>query len=278
MHGVRRLLLSGLAALCVAGPAAAVDTFDLVSDTQFRVCADPANMPFSNEAGEGFENAIAELLASKLGKPVAYTWFPQSLGFVRRTLAENRCDVIMGFAQGHELVLNTNHYYVSAYSFVTRADSNLADVDHIGDPRLQGRRLGLIAGSPPADHAARHGLVRGAKGYRLMVDTRNQNVADQVLDDIESGEIDGAFMWGPIAGWKAMQAKTPMVVTPLLKEEGAPRLFFRVTLGVRMGEDGWKRELNSLLRRNKDEIDAILSSYGVPLVDDFGRTGAGAVQ
>lgn len=274
MHGLRRSFIAGLAALCAGQTALAADTFDLVSDTQFRVCADPANMPFSNEAGEGFENKIAELLASKLDKPVSYTWCPQALGFVRRTLAENRCDVIMGFAQGHELVLNTNHYYVSAYSFVTRADSDLADVDHIGDPRLQGRRLGLIAGSPPADHAARNGLVRGAKGYRLMVDTRNQNVADQILADIASGEIDGAFMWGPIAGWKAKQAETPMVVTPLLKEEGAPRLFFRVTLGVRMGEDGWKRELNSLLRRNKDEIDAILASYGVPLVDDFGKAGA----
>jgi quinoprotein dehydrogenase-associated probable ABC transporter substrate-binding protein len=275
MHGLTRLrslALALAAAFAAAGPAFA-DTSDLVSKTQFRVCADPNNMPFSNEKGEGFENRIAELLGAKLGRPVTYTWFPQALGFVRKTLAEKHCDVIMGFAQGHELVLNTNHYYVSAYAFVTRADSDLADVDHIGDPRLKGRKLGLIAGSPPADHAARAGLVRDAKGYRLMVDSRVDNVSDQIIADLESGAIDGAFMWGPIAGWKAKHAATPLVVTPLLKEEGAPRMFFRVTLGVRYGEENWKRELNSLLRRNKAEIDAILADYGVPLVDDFGRAG-----
>lgn len=272
MTGLRRLALALAAAFAAAGPAAA-DTSDLVSKTQFRVCSDPNNMPFSNEKGEGFENRIAELLGAKLGRPVTYTWFPQALGFVRKTLAEKRCDVIMGFAQGHELVLNTNHYYVSAYAFVTRADGDLADVDHIGDPRLKGRKLGLIAGSPPADHAARAGLVGTAKGYRLMVDSRVDNVSDQIIADLEKGVIDGAFMWGPIAGWKAKTAATPLVVTPLLKEQGAPRMFFRVTLGVRFGEETWKRELNSLLRRNKAEIDAILADFGVPLVDDFGRAG-----
>jgi quinoprotein dehydrogenase-associated probable ABC transporter substrate-binding protein len=275
MHGLtsaRRFLAA--VAIAMAAFAAQADTSDLVSKTQFRVCSDPNNMPFSNDKGEGFENKIAELLGEKLGRQVTYTWFPQALGFVRRTLGEKRCDVIMGFAQGHELVLNTNHYYVSAYSFVTRTDSDLADVDHIGDPRLKGKRLGVIAGSPPADHAARAGLIPHAKGYRLMVDSRADNVADQIIADLESGAIDGAFMWGPIAGWKAKTAKVPLVVTPLLKEDGPPRMFYRVTLGVRLGEDNWKRELNSLLRRNKAEIDAILTDYGVPLVDDYGRAGA----
>jgi quinoprotein dehydrogenase-associated probable ABC transporter substrate-binding protein len=265
-------LAAAVAVSTAAGPAVA-DTSDLVSNTNFRVCADPNNMPFSNEAGEGFENRIAEVLGEKLGRPVAYTWFPQALGFVRRTLAEHRCDVIIGFAQGHELVLNTNHYYVSAYSLVTRADSDLAEVDQLSDPRLKGRRLGVVAGSPPGDHAARHGLAPSLKGYRLMVDTRFDTVSDQIMQDLESGAIDAAVLWGPIAGWEAKTADFPVVVTPLLKEEGAPRMYFRVTMGVRFGEENWKRELNSLLRRNKDEIDAILAEYGVPLVDDFGRAG-----
>lgn len=258
-------------ALAVTAGAAAADTSDLVSDSNFRVCADPNNMPFSNEAGEGFENRIAELLGEKLGRPVSYTWYPQALGFVRRTLAEHRCDVIIGFAQGHELVLNTNHYYVSAYSLMTKADSDLADVDHLRDPRLSGRRLGVVAGSPPADHAARAGLAATLKGYRLMVDTRFDTVSDEMMSDLESGEIDAALLWGPIAGWEAKTSSFPVVVTPLLKEQGPPRMFFRVTMGVRYGEETWKREMNSLLRRNKAEIDAILTEYGVPLVDDFGR-------
>lgn len=267
-----RALALAVAASATAG-AALADTSDLVSKSNFRVCADPNNMPFSNEAGDGFENRIAELLGERLGRPVSYTFFPQALGFVRRTLAEHRCDVIIGFAQGHELVLNTNHYYVSAYSLVTLADSDLADVDQLSDPRLKGRKLGLVAGSPPGDHAAKYGLAPNLKGYRLMVDTRFDTVSDQIMQDLLSGAVDAAILWGPIAGWEAKTSDAPVVVTPLLKEEGAPRTYFRVTMGVRFGEENWKRELNSLLRRNQADIDAILADYGVPLVDDYGRAG-----
>jgi quinoprotein dehydrogenase-associated probable ABC transporter substrate-binding protein len=264
----RRLAGAALAVSLASGAAA--QTADLVSETEFRVCADPAAMPFSNEAGEGFENRIAELLAAKLGRPVTYTWYPMATGFVRRTLFEGRCDVIMGYAQGDELVLNTNHYYVSAYSLVTRADGPLAEVDRLSDPRLREARIGIVAGSPPADHMARNGLVTAARPYKLMVDTRVESPADDMIRDLLAGEIDAAVLWGPLAGWRAQNAAEPLVVTPLLREEGPPRLFYRITLGVRNGEEEWKRELNSLLRRNKDEIDAILVSYGVPLVDEFG--------
>jgi len=274
LRGVALTLALALA-LAQTAAGARADTSDLVSDSAFRVCADPANMPFSNSAGEGFENRIAALLAAKLGLPVAYTWFPQATGFVRRTLAEHRCDVIIGFAQGHELVLNTNHYYTSAYSLVTRADGPLAGVDHFGDPLLKDHRLGVVAGTPPADHIARAGLVGAVHSYPLVVDSRHDNTADRMIADLESGVIDAAFMWGPIAGWKAQAAAVQLTVTPLLREELPPRLFYRVTLGVRFGENTWKRKLNSLLRRNKTEIDAILADYGVPLVDDFGHTAAG---
>ena len=137
-----RALAAGLAVgLGLAAPAAA-QLSDLVSRTAFRVCADPANLPFSNEAGEGFENAIAELFAEKLGRELQYTWYPMSMGFVRRTLVENRCDVIPGYAQGDELVLNTNHYYTSTHVLVVRADGELADVTTLADPRLKGGASG----------------------------------------------------------------------------------------------------------------------------------------
>lgn len=266
----------GLAALIAAGLAgpAAADTSDLVSKSEFRVCADPANMPFSNKAGEGFENRIAELLADQLGVPVSYTWFPQATGFVRQTLMSGRCDVIIGFAQGHELVLNTNHYYTSAYVIVVPEDGPLADVDRLSDPALQGKVIGVVAGSPPATHMARAGLIGKARPYKLMVDRRHESPAEQMITDLKAGEIAAAVMWGPIAGQFAREAGDLKVV-PLLHEEGVPRMFFRITLGVRQGEDTWKRKLNSLLRRNKDGIDAILTEYGVPLVDDYGKVVTG---
>src|ERR1700749_4134991 len=111
----------GSASFLLDGPARAQqpggDTLglELVDPKVLRVCSDPSNMPFSDEKGEGFENKLAELLAGKLDKKLAYTWYPQSTGFVRMTLGSFRCDVIMGFPQGGDLVQNTNPYYRSVY-------------------------------------------------------------------------------------------------------------------------------------------------------------------
>ncbi len=269
-----QLARGALAAMLMVsgGVTAAAQTSDLTSETAFRVCADPANMPFSNKAGEGFENKLAELMAAKLDRPLQYEWFPQAVGFIRQTLQKGRCDAIIGYAQGHELVLNTNHYYVSSYVFITRADSDLADVTTIADPQLKGRRLGIIAGSPPGTHMARHGLIGDAKPYRLMVDRRYESPTEEVIADLTSGEIDGAFLWGPIAGHYAKRSGAELIVTPLISEETPPRLFYRITMGVRQGELVWKRKLNSLIRRNQEEINEILREYGVPLVDDYGKS------
>ncbi len=269
MHAWVRAAL-GLAALIgFSGPVPAQQA-DLVSRTAFRVCADPANLPFSNEAGEGFENRIAELFAEKLGRELQYTWYPMAQGFVRRTLIDMRCDVIVGYAQGDELVLNSNHYYTSTHVLVTRADSDLADATTLGDPRLKGRRIGVIAGAPPATHLARFGLMDSVKGYALMVDTRYEQPNAEMLDDLLAGEIDAAVMWGPVGGPLAKAEGDAFVVIPLLAETDPPRLFYRITMGVRQGEDAWKRELNVLIRELQPEIDSILRDYGVPLVDDMG--------
>ncbi len=252
---------------CLAGQAQA-QTSDLVAKTAFRVCADPANTPFSNKAGEGFENKIAELFADKLDMPLRYFWFPQAVGFVRKTLGDKRCDVVIGYAQGHELVLNTNHYYVSSYVFITDPQGDLADVTHLSDERLKGRKIGVTAGAPPATHMARYGLIGDAKGYHLMVDRRADSPAEDMIDDLKAGEIDAAILWGPIGGGLAKEHG--LSITPLLKETGAPRMFYRITMGVRPGELVWKRKLNSLIRRNQAEIDAILAEYGIPLLTEMG--------
>lgn len=247
---------------------ASAQTSDLVAKTTFRVCADPANMPFSNKAEEGFENRIAELFAEKLDLPLRYFWFPQAVGFVRKTLGEKRCDVVIGYAQGHELVLNTNHYYVSSYVFVTRPDSPLADVVKLSDDRLKGKKIGVMAGTPPATHMARNGLIGTAKGYHLMVDRRVDSPSQDMIADLIAEDIDAAVLWGPIGGNLAKENGLKM--TPLLNETGAPRMFYRITMGVRPGDLVWKRKLNSLIRRNQKEIDAILSDYGLPLLTEMG--------
>lgn len=253
--------------LLTAGVSA--QTADLVSSTAFRVCADPANLPLSGREKPGFENEIAALFATTLERPVETTWFPMGPGFIRRTLKAGVCDVVIGYAQGDELVQNTNHYYTSVYVLVTRTGDALATVEALADPALQGHRIGIVAGTPPANHVARHGLMALAKPYPLVVDRRVQDPAADMLADLASGEIDAAILWGPIGG-PLTKDNEALAVMPLLQETESPRLFYRITMGVRPGEQDWKRDLNSLIRRNQAEIDAILAKAGVPLVDDYG--------
>src|SRR6266481_7179730 len=172
-------------------------SIDLVDPKVLRVCADPRNLPFSNEKGEGFENKLAELFAEKLQKKLDYMYFPQATGFVRMTLGANRCDVIMGFPQGDELVQGTNPYYRTAYALVAKPGSGLEDVTSLGDERLKGKRLGIVAGTPPATNMAANGLMTNARPYppRNRCEYRSSAVA--MIKDLMAGEIDAGVLWGP---------------------------------------------------------------------------------
>lgn len=250
--------------------SAAAQTSDLVSTTALRVCADPANYPMSSKDGTGYENRLADLIGEKLGLPVQYFWFPMATGFIRNTLAAKECDVVIGFAQGHELVLNTNHYLTSVYTLIVPKDSALAEVQTLSDPALNGQRIGIIAGTPPSAHLARNGLIGKAKAYNLMVDRRHESPAIDMLDDLMAGETQAAILWGPLGGPLVKSSYPDLKVIPLIREELPPRLFFRITMGVRQGEKVWQRKLNSLIRRHQDEINALLVDAGVPLINDMG--------
>ncbi|MDX5349399.1 MAG: quinoprotein dehydrogenase-associated putative ABC transporter substrate-binding protein [Paracoccaceae bacterium] len=243
---------------------------DLRSTTQLRVCADPAMKPMSSQDGSGFENKLAEYLGDQLGLPVTYSWFPSGMGFITRTLRAGTCDVVMGYAQGDEMVQNTNHYYTSVYGIVTRRDGPLAAVDHLTDPALQEAEIGVVAGTPPATHLARAGLAAKMRGADLFVDRRVEDPIGEMLAQVRDGRLGAAVLWGPLAG-PLVKDDPDLQFTPLLKEDGGPRLFYRITMGVRLEEQEWKRQLNSLIRRNQDEINTILAEAGVPLVDDYGR-------
>ncbi|GGF78896.1 hypothetical protein GCM10007301_43640 [Azorhizobium oxalatiphilum] len=264
-----RWLLGGAAVLCLAGAAGAAENrADLVNREVLRVCSDPANMPFSNEAGRGFENKIAELVAAELKIPVEYTWFPQATGFLRNTLFAKRCDLVMGYVQGDELVLNTNPYYRSAYVLVHRKGQGLDGVDTLGDERLKTRSLGIVAGTPPATIMAMLGLMEKATPYPLMVDRRYESPAERMIADIRAGKIDAGVLWGPIGGYFADTPGEELVVTPLVKEATGPRMAYRITFGIRQREDEWKHVLNDIIARRQADIDAILIQYHVPLLDE----------
>jgi quinoprotein dehydrogenase-associated probable ABC transporter substrate-binding protein len=258
------------ALLVVASPRSHAADVEAVDRSALRICADPASLPFSNQKREGFENKIADLLARELKVPVRYTWYPDSVGFLRNTLGARRCDLVMGIAAGAELVLNTNPYYRSCYVIVTRREDNLA-IDQLNDPRLKTLKIGLTAGTPPADIIAGLGLMANVRPYPLVVDTRFDQPGKVMIDDLARREIDAAILWGPIGGYNAKQHGDEMKVTPLLKESKSVRMDFYITMGVRPNETEWKREINGLIKDNEDRIVSILKDYGIPLLDARGR-------
>lgn len=287
-RGFSALLSTGWAAaiLSVAAPASAQHmgpdfgakgddnqgSIELVDPKTLRVCADPNNLPFSNDKGEGFENRIAEFLAKKLGKDLAYTYYPGATGFVRNTLNAHLCDVVLGMPQGNDAVQTTNPYYRTTYAIVTRAGSELDGLKTLDDSGLKEKphRIGLVANTPPGNVLAMNGLMASVKPYALMVDTRVESSGAAMMHDLEKGDIDVALLWGPIAGYYAKHSSVKLNVTPLPETPGA-RMAFRIGFGVRHSDQNWKRELNTLIAQNKIELERILRDYGVPLLDESGH-------
>ena len=271
MLGIERLaaVVCVVALICGATNGFA-QTGELVDRNMLRVCADPHNLPFSNEAGEGFENKIAQLLAGDLGLEIAYTWYPQSIGFVRNTLGAHACDVVMGTVSTGELMQSTNPYYRSSYALVQRADAK-TKAHALTDPQLADLRIGAVARTPPVDILAKQGLLKNVTPYALVVDTRYDSPGRDMIEDVAAGKIDVGVLWGPIAGYWAKQASVPLEVIALSGENEAARLDFRIAMGLRRNEPEWKQVLNDFIAKHQAEIQAILLEYGVPLLDEQGH-------
>jgi mxaJ protein len=245
---------------------------------ELRVCADPKNLPFSNRAGAGFENRIASLIARELDAEVSYTWWAQRRGFVRNTLNEKRCDIVMGVPASYELLRTTRPYYRSTYVFLTRADRNL-DIQTLDDPRLRELRIGIQvvgedgAATPPAQALANRGIINNVKGYSVYGDYSQPNPPARIVAAVAQGEVDIAVVWGPLAGYFARRQSVPLKLQPVTPQIEPPFLpmVFDISMGVRRADSLFHRKLNELLVSRRREIDAILDEYGVPRVRAPGR-------
>jgi mxaJ protein len=270
----RFLSLVALGAIA-CGPARAATTM-----RELRVCADPNNLPFSNERQQGFENRIAEVVARDLNAKLSYVWYAQRRGFTRNTLGANKCDVFMGVPSSLERVSTTVPYYRSTYVFVTRRDSNIKPAS-FDDPALRKLSIGVqmigddFNNTPPA-HAltARH-IVQNVKGYSVYGDYSKPNPPARIIDALASGDIDVAIAWGPLAGYFATREPVAMDITPVSPQIDLPFLpfVFDISMGVRRGQDSLRDQLNAIIARRKPEIDRILDSYGVPRLS-VGQPGA----
>lgn len=263
---MRRALL-GLALATALAHSAAAQRPELIAPDELRVCADPSDLPFSNRAQEGFENKIAQIIGKDLGVPVVFVWFPQTVGFVRNTLRARACDLVMGAVTGDDLMDTTTPYYHTGYMLVTREADHL-DATSVDDPALAHKKFGIVAATPPTDLLLRHHMLDQTTSYALMVDTRFDNPARQMLQDLADGKIDVALVWGPIAAWAIKHDHLPLKAVFLKGEKDAPRLDFRIAMGVRSGEPEWRRRINRAISKHRDEIAAVLKDYGIESVDE----------
>ena len=239
-----------------------------------RVCADPNNLPFSNRAGQGFENKIARVVGTELGRPVKYTWWAQRRGFVRNTLNAGACDLVVGVSAGVDMLATTKPYYTSTYVFVSRRDRHL-NVRSFDDDQLRRLRIGVQligddgANTPPAHALARRGIIQNVVGYMVYGDYRQPNPAADIVQAVERGAVDVAIVWGPLAGYFAKRSPVPLQITPVSPRVDRPDLpfVFDIAMGVRRRDTTFRREIERIIDRRHPTIDSILAVYGVPRVD-----------
>jgi mxaJ protein len=239
---------------------------------ELRVCADPNNLPFSDAKGDGFENSLAQLVAAEMGKTVTYVWWAQRRGFIRNTLKAGLCDVVMGVPSGYGLAATTRPYYRSTYVFVSRQDRHI-DVASLKDPRLRLLRIGVHLfgddgmNAPPVHALAEQGIVANVVGYTIYGNYRDTSPPARLIEAVESGEVELAAAWGPLAGYAALRAPVALRITPMTDTgDFAPlRFAFDISMAVRKGDDALRRELDDIIERKRDAIAALLASYGAPL-------------
>jgi quinoprotein dehydrogenase-associated probable ABC transporter substrate-binding protein len=246
-----------------------------------RVCADPNNLPFSNDRGEGFENELAQLLARELHREVSYTWWPQRRGFIRHTLRAHQCDLVMSMPTHSEMVLTTRPYYRSTYVFVTRKRDGLR-LRSLDDPQLKQLRIGLHAigddysNVPPAQALAERGITKNVHGYSIYGDYSKPDPPRDLIDAVAHGDIDVAIAWGPLGGYFARHADVPLEVSPVADtHDRRLPMAFDIALGVRRDDRQLASQLEAALMRRHDEIVTLLKRYGVPFMEPAALASAG---
>jgi mxaJ protein len=236
------------------------------NNDEFKVCADPENMPFSNNKQEGFEDKIAQVLAQDLGKKLSFTYAYSRQGFFRNTLGANRCDVVIGTTSDSDMMRTSKPYYRAGHVYVWRKASNYNITDWTS-PDLRKGFIGVIDHSPATIPMNDNNLIGNARPYRIQ---RDLNLPSSfMIDDLAKGDIDIAIAWGPIGGYFAKQSKVPMVVAPIPEyetENAKGKEYWNISVGVRKKDKERMAMIQGALDRNQAKIIKILDDYGIPHV------------
>lgn len=245
------------------------------SQRTLTACADPNNLPFSNRAGQGFENKLAEMIAADLHAKLSYVWWAQRRGYVRNTLNEQKCDFWPGIGSNVEMAATSRPYYRSTYMFVTRANDRLNGLT-LDDPRLRKLKIGVqmvgddASNTPPAHALTRRGIIANVRGYTLYGDYSKANPSSGIMQAVEGGEVDVALVWGPLAGYFAAKSPVPLRLEPVTPWMDAMQwpMRFDVSVGVRKDDQKLLKEIDRFLGARSREINRLLAAYHVPVVEE----------
>jgi len=232
------------------------------------VCADPGNMPLSNEKGEGFENRIAQVLGSALGTGVRYYWRPSiERGLMRTTLSEGDCDVWMNMASDTEGAAVLAPLYRSTFVLVYRSDNGI-HIGNLDDPALKKLRVGVFQVSAIRQALAGHHVIDNTVIHYLShnADIQVNNQPSYQVQQVIDGSLDVAAAWGPMAGYYKKVLHAPLILQPTNLMDDEVPLEFDMTLAVPRGRSDVKAAIETALAQHKDEIRQILVDFGVPLV------------
>jgi quinoprotein dehydrogenase-associated probable ABC transporter substrate-binding protein len=237
--------------------------------SSLTVCADPGNMPLSNQKGEGFENKIAQVVGKSLGSGVQYYWRPSiERGLMRTTLSEGNCDLWMDMASDTEgaQVLNPP-LYRSTFVLAYRNDKGI-DIKSLDDAALKKLRVGVFQVSAVREALSEHHVVDNTVIHYLShnADVEAESQPSYQVQQVIDGSLDVAAIWGPMAGYYQTILHAPLVIKPVNLMENEVPMEFDMTLAVPRGRPDIKSAIENALTQNKDEIHKILADYGVPLV------------
>jgi mxaJ protein len=234
---------------------------------ELRVCADPNNLPFSNIKQQGFENHIAEVIASDLHAHLTYVWQRMGRGFVREFLNKDRCDLLIGIPADFKPVLTTAPYYRSSYVFVVRRDAAYKPAS-LEDPALRNVKVGVQAlddeYTPPAEALIQRGMRDSLVTYHTVGED-----AEAIVRAVLNKEVAVAIVWGPLAGYWAHHNSGALECTPVYPESEPPGLpfTFEISMGVRKGNTSLRDAVQQALTRRGAEIKNILANFAVPQLE-----------
>lgn len=266
-------------AKCLIMVSLAATSITTHAEDAFRVCADPLNPPYSTKEQTGYENKIAALFAEQLGQKLEYTWLPERIGFIRNTLkAENdngegyKCDVVMGVPAGYDLTDTTKPYFHSTYVLLIakgRGWDDISDASQLASLqplRQEKLKIAMFDRGPGTEWLQKNGLLEQGVPYQSMTGDSEHNTAMQIERDLRKGAIDMVILWGPMAAYVQSQSPKNSYIAIPMQSTADMKFDFSIAMGIRQGDEKRKKQLNELIDKNLDKIQAIIGGYNIPLL------------